>query len=57
MLVSLVITSLKDRKEEICNELNSMINVPMVSESREQACIESIFDCVIEVLEKVLSKV
>tara|TARA_B100001094_G_scaffold279751_1_gene290102 strand:- start:519 stop:692 length:174 start_codon:yes stop_codon:yes gene_type:complete len=57
MLVSLVISSLKDRKKEICTELNDMINVPMVSEKKEQACIESIFDAVIEVLTKVLSKV
>ena len=56
MLVQAVISSLKEHKEEICDELNGMINVPLVSESREQACIESIFDAVVEVLEKVLSK-
>ena len=56
MLVALVISSLKDRKTEICTELNNMINVPMVSEKKEQACIESIFDAVVQVLEKVLSK-
>ena len=56
MLVAMVISTLKDRREEICNELNDMINVPLVSEDREQACIESIFDAVIQVLEKVLSK-
>ena len=57
MLVALVISSLKDRKKEICTELNNMINVPMVSEKKEQACIESIFDAVIQVLQKVLAKV
>ena len=57
MLVALVISSLKDRKTEICTELNNMINVPMVSEKKEQACIESIFDAVVQVLEKVLAKV
>ena len=56
MLVGIVISTLKDKKKEICNELNEMINVPMVSEKKEQACIESIFDAVISVLEKVLSK-
>ena len=56
MFVALVISSLKDKKEEICTELNTMINVPMVSEKKEQACIESIFDAVVQVLEKVLSK-
>ena len=56
MLVKAVIGTLKENKQEICDELNSMINVPMVSESKEQACIESIFDATVEVLEKVLSK-
>ena len=56
MLVEMVINSLKSKREEICTELNGMINVPMVSEKKEQACIESIFDAVIEVLEKVLKK-
>ena len=56
MLVKAVINTLKENREAICAELNSMINVPLVSESREQACIESIFDAVCEVLEKVLSK-
>ena len=56
MLVKVVIDTIKENKTSICDELNGMINVPLVSESREQACIESIFDAVTEVLEKVLSK-
>lgn len=56
MLVAVLMSTLKDKKKEICTELNDMINVPMVSEEKEQACIESIFDAVIQVLEKVLSK-
>ena len=56
MLVGMVISVLKEKKTEICDELNDMINVPLVSEDKEQACIESIFDAVIQVLEKVLSK-
>jgi len=56
MLVKVVVDTIKDNKKSICNELNDLINVPLVSESKEQACIESIFDSVCEVLEKVLSK-
>ena len=56
MLGKMVITALKDKRDEICDELNSRINVTLVSESREQACIESIYDAVMEVLEKVLCK-
>ena len=46
----------KENKETICDEMNGMINVPLVSEKKEEACIKSIFDAVVEVLEKVLSK-
>ena len=56
MLVTIVIDTIKENKSSICDELNGLINVPLVSESKEQACIESIFDSVVEVLEKVLSK-
>ncbi len=56
MLVGVVINTIKENKSSICDELNGLINVPMVSEKKEQACIESIFDAVVDVLEKVLSK-
>ena len=56
MLVNAVINILKENKQEICDEFNGLIYVPMISESREQACIESIFDAVAEVLGKILSK-
>jgi len=56
MLVEMLMSVLRDKRQEICTELNNMINVPLVSESKEQACIESIFDSVLEVLEKVLKK-
>jgi len=56
MLVEIVINTIKENKKNIYNELNGLINVPLVSESKEQACIESIFDAVYDVLEKVLSK-
>jgi len=56
MLVKMVMEMLHGKRDEICTELNNRINVPLVSEKKEQACIESIFDSVMEVLEKVLSK-
>jgi hypothetical protein len=56
MLVGMVIKCLKENRTNICNELNARINVPLVSEVKEQACIESIFDSFVEVLEKVLAK-
>ena len=56
MLVNAVINIQKENRDEICAELNGMINVLLVSESKEQACIESLFDAVVEVIEKILSK-
>ena len=56
MIGSMVIQMLKEKKESICNELNDMINIPLVSEKKEQACIESVFDAFMDVLEKVLTK-
>ena len=56
MLVAMVMSTLKEHRDEICTELNDMINVPLVSEKKEQACIESKFDAFMDVLEKVFSK-
>ena len=56
MIGTMVVSMLKEKKESICTELNEMINIPLVSEKKEQACIESVFDAFMEVLEKVLTK-
>tara|TARA_R100001463_G_scaffold103514_2_gene157868 strand:+ start:2884 stop:3054 length:171 start_codon:yes stop_codon:yes gene_type:complete len=56
MLVKVVLSTLVENKKSICAELNGMINIPLVSEKKEQACIESVFDAFIEVLGKVLNK-
>jgi|TARA_Y100001938_G_scaffold145188_1_gene221334 hypothetical protein len=56
MIGSMVISMLKEKKQSICDELNDMINIPLVSEKKEQACIESVFDAFMDVLEKVLTK-
>ena len=56
MLGKMVIDLLKGKKEQIVDELNARINVPLISEKKEEACINSIFDAVMEVLEKILGK-
>ena len=56
MIGTMVIQMLKEKKKGSCTELNDMINIPLVSEKKEQACIESVFDAFMEVLESVLSK-
>ena len=40
---------------ELCRKLNGIVNMPLISEKKEQACIKSIIDAVVEVLEKVLA--
>ena len=56
MIGTMVITMLKEKKQSICDQLNGMINIPLVSEKKEQACIESVFDAFMDVLERVLTK-
>ena len=56
MVGTMIISMLKEKKESICTELNGMINIPLVSEKKEQACIESVFDAFMDVLERVLTK-
>ena len=36
MLVAVVIKTIKENKQSICDELNGLINVPMVSEKRSR---------------------
>ena len=56
MLTKLVIGYLEENQDEIVDELNKKINVPLISEKKEEACINSIYSAMLEVLEKVLSK-
>ena len=47
MLVKVVIDTIKDNKESICDEFNGMINVPLAYEKKKEACIKLIFDAVV----------
>ena len=53
MLLKVVIDTIKENKESICDEWKDLIDVPFVSD-KEEAYIESIIDAGVEVLEKVL---
>ena len=46
----------KSNKEEIVDGINKKVNIPLVSEAKEEEIFDSLFDAVMEVLEAVLSK-
>jgi uncharacterized protein YciU (UPF0263 family) len=56
MLAKLVIGYLEENKDEIVDELNKKINIPLISEKKEEATISSVYDCFLEILSKLLSR-
>ena len=56
MIAGLIVNYLKENKEEIVDEINKKINIPLVSEAREEKVIDSLFDGMMEILEGILSK-
>ena len=55
-MVDMIIAYLKSHKEEIIDGINKKVNIPLVSEAKEEDIFESLFDGVMEVLEGVLRK-
>jgi len=55
-MVDMIIAYLKSNKEEIIDGINERINLPLISEAKEEKIFSSLFDAMMEVLEKVLSK-
>ena len=56
MLVKMIVSALKDKKVEIATELNSKINLPFVSEDKEQVLAERVVDALIDIIEGILNK-
>jgi hypothetical protein len=56
MLVKMIVSALKDKKVEIATELNSKINLPFVSEEKEQVLAEKVVDALIDIIEGILNK-
>ena len=52
----MIVLSLKDKKTEIATSLNAKINLPFVSEEKEQVLAEKVVDALIDIIEGVLSK-
>jgi|TARA_R100000664_G_C2749796_1_gene137124 hypothetical protein len=55
-MVDMIIAYLKSNKEEIIDGINKKVNIPLISEAKEEEIFDSLFDGFMEVLEGVLSK-
>lgn len=55
-MVDLLMSYLKSNKKEIIDALNKKVNIPLISEAKEEQIFSSLFDGFMEVLESVLNK-
>ena len=55
-MVDMIIAYLKSNKDEIVDGINKKVNIPLVSEAKEEEIFDSLFDGFMEVLEGVLGK-
>ena len=55
-MVDMIIAYLKSNREEIIDGINKKVNLPLISEAKEEKIFASLFDAFMEVLESVLSK-
>ena len=55
-IAGLIVDYLKDNKEEIVDEINKKINIPLISEAREEQIYDALFDGLMEILEATLAK-
>jgi len=56
MLVKMIVSALQEKKVEIATELNKRINLPFVSEEKEQVLAEKVVDALIDIIEGILNK-
>ena len=55
-MVDMIMAYLKGNKDEIIDGLNKKVNIPLISEAKEEKILAAIFDGFMEVLESVLNK-
>ena len=51
-----IVGYLKDNKDEIVDGINKKVNLPLISEAKEEQILDSLFDAFMEILEGVLEK-
>lgn len=55
-IAGLIVNYLKDNKEEIVDKINKKVNIPLISEAREEDIFDALFDGFMEILEDTLAK-
>jgi hypothetical protein len=55
-LTSMVMVLLKDNKDEIVDGINKKVNIPLISEAKEEEILDSLFEGFMEIVEGVLNK-
>ena len=55
-MVDMIMAYLRSNREEIIDGINKKVNLPLISEAKEEEIFDSLFDGFMEVLEGVLSK-
>ena len=55
-MIDIILAYLRSNKQEIVEWLNKKVNLPLVSEAKEEKILSSLFDGFMEVLENVLKK-
>lgn len=53
-LETLFINLLKDNKDSIVDGINKKVNLPLISEAREEDIFDSLFDGFVEIVEEVM---
>ena len=53
-LETLFIKLLKDNKEAIVDGINKKVNLPLISEAREEDIFDALFDGFVEIVEEVM---
>ena len=55
-IAGLIVGYLRDNKDEIVDGINKKVNLPLVSDAKEEQIFDSLFDAFMEILEGVLAK-
>ena len=55
-IAGLIVGYLRDNKDEIVDGINKKVNLPLISEAKEEQIFDSLFDAFMEILEGILAK-
>ena len=55
-IAGLIVGYLRDNKDEIVDGINKKVNLPIISEAKEEQIFDSLFEAFMEILEGVLAK-